>query len=166
MSDENSAPGRAIGKSTQHAEVLRKEGTWKVKCTYYMGGEADPIVVDGTEQGEMLGELWCVSRFEADVMGSMLHGNASLGYDPSKEKYVSTWKDSSIPFLYTFDGEFDGDSGVLSMMGENFDPVRQCLAIYRSVVTFVSDKEHSLELTIDVPDGLPIKVLTYEYKRA
>jgi len=165
MSDESPQPAAAIGKRPQHDEVRRKEGEWNVRCTYYMGGEADPIEVDGKERGEMLGELWCNSRFEADMLGSPLRGNASLGYDPVKEKYVGTWKDSATPFLYTFEGEFDPEAGILELAGENYDPVRRIRAIYHSRVEFVSDNEHILDLTIDVPSGLPIKVLRYHYKR-
>jgi hypothetical protein len=99
------------------------------------------------------------------MLGSALVGNGSLGFDPVKQKYVSTWKDSATPFLYTFEGDFDPDTKVLEMSGENYDPVRGCSAIYRSRLQFVNDKSHILGLSIDVPNGLPIKVLQYDYRR-
>lgn len=165
MSETAPAPDTTLGKTPEHAEVLRKAGDWLVRCTYYMGGEADPIEVDGRETGQMLGDLWCNSRFEADMLGSPLQGNGSLGFDPVKKKYVGTWKDSATPFLYTFEGTFDPVIGVFDLAGENFDPVRQCLAVYRSRVEFISADEHVLDLSIDVPEGLPIKVLRYHYRR-
>ena len=111
------------------------------------------VEVDGVEHGQMLGELWCNSRFEADMLGSPLRGNGSIGFDPVKEKYVGTWKDSATPFLYTFEGDFDADANVLEMSGVNFDPVRRCPATYRSRLEFTSADQHVLELSIDVPDG-------------
>ena len=56
-----------------------------------MGGDTNPIEVEGTENGTMLGDLWCNSHFEADMMGSPISGNGSLGYDPVKKKYIFTW---------------------------------------------------------------------------
>lgn len=165
MSEENDNNISVIGASAAHSELRRKEGSWSVQCTYFMGGDADPIEVPGTEEGHMLGDLWCNSRFEADMLGTPLRGNASIGFDPVKGKYVGTWKDSATPFLYTFEGEFDAESTVLEMLGENFDPVRGKPAIYRSRLEFVSKNEHILDLTIDVPEGLPIKVLRYHYTR-
>ena len=166
MSDSEDQSDPGLGASPEHAEVRRKAGKWKVRCTYYMGGDSDPIEVDGTEHGEMLGDLWCNSRFEADMLGSPLSGNGSLGYDPVKKKYVGTWKDSATPFLYTFEGDFDPVIQVLEMKGLNYDPVRCCQATYRSRVEFISDSEHVLDLSIDVPEGLPIKVLRYHFKRS
>ncbi len=154
-----------VGATESHAEVRRKVGDWLVRCTYFMGGETDPIEVAGRERGEMLGDLWCNSRFEADMLGSPLSGNASLGFDPVKGKYVGTWKDSATPFLYTFEGDFDAAEGVFEMEGINFDPVRRCPANYRSRIEFISKDEHILNLSIDVPDNDPIMVLRYHYTR-
>ena len=168
MSDQNPEPLAGedlIGPAPEHAEIRRKVGEWNVRCTYFMGGVGDPIEVDGRERGEMLGELWCNSRFEADMLGSPLSGNASLGFDPVKKRFVGTWKDSATPFLYTFEGGFDAAASLLDMAGTNFDPVRRCPATYRSKVEFLSDDEHILNLSIDVPEGEPIKVLRYHYRR-
>ena len=165
MSTPENEQNDLLKASPAHAELQRKAGDWTVRCTYFMGGEADPIEVDGVEHGQMLGELWCNSRFEADMLGSPLRGNGSIGFDPVKEKYVGTWKDSATPFLYTFEGDFDADANVLEMSGVNFDPVRRCPATYRSRLEFTSADQHVLELSIDVPDGAPIRVLRYEYTR-
>ena len=168
MSEEHPEPQDAstiVGATASHAEVRRKVGEWDVRCTYFMGGANDPIEVTGRERGEMLGDLWCNSRFEADMLGSPLTGNASLGFDPVKKKYVATWKDSASPFLYTFEGELDDATGVFELEGSNFDPVRRCPANYRSRLEFLSNDEHILNLSIDVPDGEPIRVLRYHYTR-
>jgi hypothetical protein len=154
-----------IGASDEHSLIHRKKGNWKVHCCYFMGGDTNPIEVEGTENGTMLGDLWCNSHFEADMMGSPISGNGSLGYDPVKKKYIFTWNDSTAPFLYLFEGDFDSESNVLDLAGENYDPVRQCSAIYRSRIEFKGENEHTVELNIEVPEGLPIKVLHYQFTR-
>ncbi len=166
MPDSNQTTPATIGASDEHSLIQRKSGTWKATCQYFMGGDANPIEVEGRETGTMLGELWCNSHFEADMMGSPIAGNGSLGYDPVKKKYIFTWNDSTAPFLYLFEGDFDQETNVLELFGENFDPVRQCIATYRSRIEFKNDNEHVVDLSIDVPEGLPIKVLRYEFIRA
>ncbi len=164
---ENDQPTQTtIGESDEHSLIHRKKGTWKVQCSYFMGGDANPIEVEGKETGTMLGQLWCNSHFEADMMGSIISGNGSLGYDPVKKKYIFTWNDSTAPFLYLFEGDFDPETNILDLSGENYDPVRQCNALYRSRIEFKGDNEHSVELSIDVPEGLPIKVLRYQFTRS
>lgn len=165
MPNSNQPAQITIGASDEHSQIQRKTGEWKVKCCYFMGGDAAPIEVDGTETGQMLGQLWCNSHFEADMMGSPLSGNGSLGYDPVKEKYIATWTDSTAPFLYLFEGHFNAEGNILEMSGENYDPVRQYPATYRSRIEFKGDNEHLLDLSIDVPEGLPIKVLRYHFTR-
>ncbi len=165
MPDSNQNTQITIGASEEHSQIQRKTGTWKVHCCYFMGGDANPVEVDGTETGKMLGQLWCKSHFEADMMGSPLSGNGSLGYDPVKKKYISTWNDSTAPFLYLFEGDFNSETNALELSGENYDPVRQCPALYRSRIEFKGDNEHVLDLSIDVPEGLPIKVLSYHFTR-
>jgi hypothetical protein len=165
MPDSNQTTQATIGASDAHSLIHRKKGAWKVNCCYFMGGDANPIEVEGTETGTMLGQLWCNSHFEADMMGSLISGNGSLGYDPVKKKYIFTWNDSTTPFLYFFEGDFDSETNILDLSGENYDPVRECSALYRSRIEFKGENEHVVELSIDVPEDLPMKVLRYHYTR-
>lgn len=151
--------------SPQHEFLAKQAGNWKVTCRYSMGPGMDPVEVPGTETAEMLGNFWLVTRFEADLLGTPMSGQASTGYDPIQKRFVGNWKDSSVPFLYLFEGFLDNEQKVLKMSGENFDPVRGVRAIYRSVIEYHSQKEKTLTLSVELADGDTNEILQYHYKR-
>ena len=154
----------AYPPSSEHDWLKKNNGHWSVECAYFMAPGADPIEVEGSEANEMLGDFWCVGNFEADMLGTPMIGQSSLGYDPVKKRFVSTWKDSSTPFHYTFEGEINEDGKGITFTGENFDPIRQCSALYRSRIEFLSDDEKILNLSVE-SEGSEIPILEYRYKR-
>jgi len=97
-------------------------------------------------------------------MGNPIRGLATTGFDPTKNKFVGTWQDSSNPFFYYFEGELDAE-GVLTMTGENADPMSGAIVMYRSVEKLAKD-ERTLELYIEYSKDKIIKILEYEYTRA
>ena len=163
MSEE--IPGPPFKATPEHEFLARQEGKWDVCCTYSMGPEIDPMEVTGSETAEMLGPFWLVTRFEADLLGSPMSGQASTGYDPVRKRFVGSWKDSSIPFLYTFEGFLDDEQKTLRMSGENYDPVRGLNAMYRSVIEYISDREKKLTLSVEVKGGDIYQILEYHYTR-
>ena len=164
MSDDT--PTAPFSPSAVHEFLASQAGEWNVRCSYSMGPDADPMEVEGNETAEMLGPFWLVTRFEADLLGSPMHGIASTGYDPVNKVCVGTWKDSSNPFLYSFEGFLDEAQETLKMSGENYDPMRGVRAIYRSVVTYTSPDEKSLDLSVEVAGGEVSRILQYHYTRA
>ena len=163
MSDDSPAP--PFKASAVHDFLASQEGKWDVRCSYSMGPDVDPMEVEGTETAEMLGPFWLVTRFEADLLGSPMQGQASTGYDPVKKVCLGTWKDSSNPFLYTFEGFLNEEQTELKMSGENFDPVRGVRSIYRSLITYASEDEKTLNLSVEVAGGDVSQILQYHYTR-
>lgn len=151
--------------SPEHQFLAEGEGTWKVSCSYAMGGDAAPLEVEGEEKAEMLEPFWLVTRFEADLLGSPMFGHGSTGYDPVRKLYIATWKDSSNPFLYTFEGFFDEADNTLKLSGENYDPMRGVRSIYRSHIEYLSDDEKRLKLSVEIAGGEINEILEYSYKR-
>lgn len=151
--------------STEHHLWLKKNmGDWDVDCSYFLGPDSEAIEVRAVDVSDMLGDYWWISRFKADMLGTILDGHASTGYDPVRKCYISTWKDSSHPFHYYFTGNLDNE-GVLKLEGENFDPVRQVRANYRFRIEFLSDDEKVHNLSVQVDDAFA-PILEYRFKRA
>jgi len=166
MSNDEENPTPPFRASDVHDFLASQEGKWSIRCSYSMGPEADPMEVDGTETAEMIGPFWLVTRMEADLLGSPMTGQASTGYDPVKKICIGTWKDSSNPFLYTFEGFLDDEQKTLKMSGENYDPMRGVRAIYRSVIDYISPDEKKLNLSVEVAGGEVSNILEYHYTRA
>lgn len=146
------------------AEILAaKAGNWNVRCRYFMTPNQPPIEADGTDTVEAMGSTWILARFRCSLMGSEIRGLATTGFDPFKKKFVGTWQDSSSPYFYYFEGRLE--DGVLTMEGDNTDPMSGNLVKYRSVET-LGEKQRKLELFIDPTEGDPIKILEYDFTRA
>ena len=154
----------AFPPSPEHEWLKKNDGDWAVECAYFMAPGTDPIEVQGNEKSTMLCDFWSAGLFEADMLGSVMQGHSTIGFDPVKKRFVCTWKDSSTPFLYIFEGDLDETGQILSFEGENYDPVRQCQAIYRSRIEFLSDDEKILNLSVE-SEGSEIPILEYRYKR-
>ncbi len=160
MNEQNPGPPPP---TPQHARLLEKVGEWKVQCTYFWG--AEPMAVDGSDRVEALGPFWTLGHFECDTGPVTIHGLATTGYDPEKEKFVGTWQDSTNPFHYYFEGRFDESGKRLEMTGDNIDPMSGALVKYRSVETFHDADNRMLELFVEHQSGEEMQVLEYEYSR-
>ncbi len=112
----------------------------------------------------MLGAFWSVGRFEADMMGTPVVGQSVTGYDPAKKVFVGTWKDNYTPFHFTFEGLLDPAKKVLTLAGENYDPMRGGPAMYHSRTEYLSDSERIMALSVET-EGTEVPILEYRYKR-
>ena len=150
--------------SPEHELLSRNVGEWIVECAYHTIPGEEPLKVQGTEKSEMMGPFWVVGRFEADMLGSPIIGQAVTGFDPVKKVFVSTWKDSYTPFHYTFEGTLSEDGNILTVTGENYDPMRQANSTYQTVTEYLSDSERILSLSVVSDDG-ETPILRYHYRR-
>ena len=165
MSEKEQAP-TTFTPGPEHEFLTHQAGTWNVNCSYNMGEGIDPMEIEATEEAKMLGPFWLAARLEADMLGSPMHGHGSTGYDPVRQVYIATWKDSSNPFLYTFEGFYDEENKTLKLSGENYDPVRGVRSIYRSHTEYTSENEKHMHLSVEVAGGDVSPILDYHYKRA
>ena len=109
--------------TAEHKVVAADVGTWDCEMKIWMAGpDADPMVVKGTEVNEMFGPYWLISKFKADMGGQNFEGRASLGYDPSKKKFVGTWFDTMNPFMSHMEGTYDKETKTMTMMTTGVGP--------------------------------------------
>jgi hypothetical protein len=160
------AEGRQIPEATHEHRLLKEHvGTWKVACTYFMDPTKPPMEVTATETIEMLGEFWTRSVFRADIGGFMMEGSATVGYDPEKGKWVSTWIDNGIPFLFYFEGDLDESIGALEMTGTGPSPIDGGPTTYRTVETVIGPDERTVDLFFTLPAGDEVQMFAYTYTR-
>ncbi len=152
--------------TSQHIRLRELAGTWNVDCMYYTDPSQPPMKVEAKETVRMLGDFWSVSRFEADMMGAPFEGQATLGFDPAKSEWVSTWIDTMNPQMYRFVGVDDPDSDVLTMTGENPSPFSGEPANHRTTEEYLDANTRRFEMFVELPDGAEHKVFTYVYRRA
>lgn len=152
-------------QSPEHAWLQQSVGNWYASCAYFTTPHQAPIKVQGSESIAALGLYWTVSAFEADMMGTIIKGHATSGYDPRTQTFISMWVDSTNPNMYRFSGQLSDDFKTLTMTGLNFDPVSGQMASYRSLEHRESATVRTFELFVK-PDGKPeLPVLQYTYTR-
>jgi hypothetical protein len=162
----NMAEDQNIPAPTREHERLKEYvGRWRVECTYFQNPNHPPIEVSATETVEMLGEFWALSRFVAEMDGFTLEGTSTLGFDPHRKKWVSTWIDNSSPALFQFEGEIGGSPNTRELTGSGPSPFSGEEARFRSVETVLDSGERRFEMYITLETGDEMQMFTYLYSR-
>jgi len=123
------------------------------------------VEVAATETIEMLGEFRTQSRFRAEMGGFVIEGSATVGFDPGKGKWISTWIDNGMPALFYFEGDLDESVGALEMIGSGPSPVTGETTTYRTAETVTGPDERTLEMYVTLPTGDEMQMFTYLYTR-
>jgi len=96
----------------EHDALKRFVGDWDATVVF-MGGESK-----GTATYKLgFGGFWLTENFKSDFGGQKFEGRATVGYDPTKKKYVSTWIDSMTPSLLIMEGEYTNDGKTYTESG-------------------------------------------------
>ncbi len=148
-----------------HLRLLENVGNWEVDCEYAWDPAQPPRASKARERVERVGDFWTVSLFEGEIEGRPFVGRATVGYDPKKRRWISTWIDSLGPFLFLFEGKFDRKGEVLTMRGKGPDPASGGMTRWRSTEQRVDPDRRLLELHMGLPDGSERKVCSYRYTR-
>jgi hypothetical protein len=161
MAEERKKP-----EPTREHELLKKQvGRWQVDCTYFLNPSHPPMEVTALETVEMIGDFWSRSRFVADMGDFVMEGSSTLGFEPHRGKWVSTWIDNTSPALFHFEGEMDEDSGTLEMTGSGPNPMTGESANYRSVETVLDPDRRQFDMFITLETGDEMQMFSYVYTR-
>ena len=114
----------------------------------------------GTETNRLIGGIWVVSDFEADLMGMHFEGHGVIGYDVEQDLYVSTWVQSMEARMNHSEGHWDAEKNQLVMVGEGRDMMNQPVT-EKNVITFTGEDT----MTAEVFHGDEL-FLTIDYTRA
>ena len=158
--------GRQMPQPTREHELLKNHvGRWRVECTYFTNPAHPPLEVMATETVEMLGEFWARTHFKAEMEDFTLEGSSTVGFEPHRGKWVSTWVDNASPALFTFEGELDEETGTLEWTGQGPSPMTGEMTTFRSVETVLGPDERRFEMYITLHTGDEIQMFAYRYTR-
>lgn len=121
-------------------QVLMHElGDWEATMTMFMGPDTEPMKMPAKESNELMpGGLWLLSKFDAGPF----KGFGQFGYDPVKKKYVGSWIDSTSPHMTLMEGDYNKETGELTMINKGTDPQTKKPQTMKSVTKF-HDKAHT-----------------------
>jgi hypothetical protein len=156
----------AARPSDEHALLRKMAGSWTVEFRLTMPG-APEMASDGTEQADMLGDLWLSARYDdPDMMGGAYAGAQLLGYDPDKEKYVSMWVDSTSTAATMQEGTYDEATRTLTLLGKSSDPLTGIEGTVRSTMHWTDDDHRIHTMFVPGPGGSEMEMFQIEYTRA
>jgi hypothetical protein len=156
----------------EHRWLEKLVGDWTSESKASMGPGQPEETLRGTESVRSLGGLWIVAEGQGEMPGG---GTATmimtLGYDPTRRRYVGTWIGSMMDYLWLYEGELDAAERVLTLsaegpaMSEEAPATPGKLAKYRDVIEFKSDDHRVLTSHMQADDGQWHQFMRADYRR-
>jgi hypothetical protein len=106
----------------EHQWLQQFAGEWETEAEASMGPGQPPMKCKGKATSRMLGGFWVVTESEGDMHGVTIQAVQTIGYDAEKKKYVGTWIDSMVNYMWDYEGSVDstGKKLTLEAEGPNF----------------------------------------------
>jgi hypothetical protein len=142
----------------EHEALKKLVGEWDA-VTSIMGKEEKGSCV--TKLG--FGGFWLTQEFTSTFGAQKFEGRATVGYDPIKKKYMSTWIDSMSPTLLVLEGMFDKESGKYTETGEGVGMDGKPEKV--KIVSEFKDKDTYVSTFYSVIDGKDQEMMKITYTR-
>jgi hypothetical protein len=113
----------------------------------------------------MLGQHWIVNTMKADMNGLAFESLQTIGYDPKKGKYVGTWVDSMMNYLWHYEGTVDASGKKLTLDAEGPHFTSGKMTKYRDSYEFKTPDLIIATSEIMGDDGKWSTIMTAEVKR-
>jgi hypothetical protein len=150
----------------EHRWLDRLVGEWTFEAECLMGPDQPPMKSQGQEVVRSLGGLWTIAEGEGEMpdAGSM-KSVMTLGFDPSRERFVGTFIASCMTHLWTYDGGLDADGRVLDLDAVGPSMTGDGTAKYRDSIEFVDDNHRIMTSRMLGEDGNWVQFMTAHYRR-
>ena len=121
-----------------------------------------PMKSKGIEVCRAIGGLWVIGEGKSD-MGSHL---LTLGYDPEKKKYIGTWIDSMLNYMWKYEGTVDAAGKVLTLETEGPSMMKPGqMAKYKDVTEFKSKDQRAFTSSMLGDDGKWVTIVKVDSRR-
>ena len=151
----------------QHTWLHKLIGEWTYEAEAVMEPGKPPTKSGGTERVRSLGGLWILAEGEGQMPdGSPAAMLMTLGYDPSKQRFVGTWVGSMMTHLWVYDGALDAAERVLTLESDGPSMAGDGkTARYRDAIALESDDQRTLTSSALGDDGGWHEFMTARYRR-
>jgi len=153
------------GAEKEHEWLKQFVGEWESETEATMGPGQPVMKGKGTMKSRMLGDLWIVSDVTAD-MGGTMNAVQTIGYDAEKKRYVGTWVDSMMNYMWKYEGTVDetGKKLILEAEGPNF-MTGGTLTKFRDAYEFKSPDHIVATSSMQGEDGKWVTFMTGQIRR-
>jgi hypothetical protein len=151
----------------EHAWLQRMLGTWHYEHEAPAGPCQPAAKYTGSETVRTLGDVWVL----CEGQGLMPDGGTgvtlmTLGFDPTRRRFVGTFIGSMMTHLWIYDGELSADRRTLTLNAEGPSFVAEGqMAKYQDIIQFESDDHRTLSSQYLGEDGQWHPFMTAHYRR-
>jgi hypothetical protein len=133
---------KATAPTKEHNWLKQLEGEWVTDCDCIMEPGKPPMKFRGTESTRTLGGLWSIGEWKNDMNGTSTVGMMTLGYEPTKKKFIGTWVSTMDTFMCKYEGTLSGNT--LTLETEMPNPMAGGKMTKMKDVIEIKDKDHKL----------------------
>ncbi len=150
----------------EHQWLAQFVGEWATVAKGTMAPGQPPMECSYKLSSKMLGGFWVINEMKGDMAGTPMNGIQTIGYDEAKKKYVGTWVDSMMPFMWRYEGSVDKSGKILTLEadGPNFATPGK-LTKFQDIYEFKSADEVAVTSKMLGEDGTWITFLSGTSKR-
>jgi hypothetical protein len=151
----------------EHKWLQKFVGDWTYETEASMEPGKPPVKMTGSESIRALGEIWVQGQGTSQMPdGSPAETQITLGYDPTKKRFVGTWLGTMMAHLWIYDGELSADGRTLTLNSEGPSMTEENKrANYRDVFEFKNDDLRTLTAHVQGADGEWTQFMTMDYHR-
>ena len=151
----------------EHQWLQKLVGEWTSECDAAMGPDKPPEKMLGTESVRSIGGIWVQCEGKGPMPGG---GEATtimtLGFDPTKKRFVGTFIGSMMTFQWIYEGTLDASGKVLTLDAEGPSFAGDgTMAKYKDSIEFKSDDHRILSSQVQGADGKWTPFMTANYRR-
>jgi hypothetical protein len=148
----------------EHAVLRDQAGEWDATVESWMAPGQPPSISKGLETNTMVGGFWLITDFKSEMMGQPFQGHGTMGYDPGKKKYVSTWVDSMTPSLSVGESDYDAATRTFTGWTEGLDYEGRPTRI-KAVTVWKDPATRVFTMSLEAPDGKDMTAMRITYTR-
>jgi hypothetical protein len=148
----------------EHEWLQQLVGEWDTQGEAVTEPGKPPVKTRGTESVRSIGGFWTQSEVKGDFFGTPFTGVMILGYDAEKKKYLGTWVDSIIPYLWKYEGSVDATGKILTLETEGPGHEPGKLVKFRETIE-IKSKDHKVFTSSAEKDGKWVTFLTMNFTR-
>jgi hypothetical protein len=150
----------------EHQWLDRLVGEWDTEAEIHMMPGQPPLKTKGTETTRKIGNFWTIAEVRSEFMDQPFNAVLTLGYEAERKKYVGTWVDSMMPYLWNYTGDVDPTGNILTLETRGPCPKRPGeLSNFKEVIELKGDDQRVFTSSMQEEDGSWTKLMTVNYRR-
>ena len=167
IAQEGSSTQATAPASKEHQWLHQFVGDWEISADAITDPNQPSSNASGRETARLLGENWVVGEGSFEMpSGPPMTFILTLGYDPSKKKYVGSWICSHMPVQWVYEGTVNESGKTLTLEAEGPNPsLDGKISKFREAIEF-KDKDHRVHTSFILgDDGNWTSFETVNYRR-